>query len=247
MHTRKRGKHTECVENIQFSTHILLLICFERFSRFIHIQQLLTGTTAAFPFCTRYMFLYFLHTRKHRKHPECVESIVFSTRILMLLIHFILSHSLSFQTFAVLPHLHTFASLQVTDAADQGCGVGRFFRIPTPDSDSSSFEKPTPTPDSDSSSFEKPTQTPDSDSSSFEKPTQTPAFLKTRLRLQQFKKTTPTPDENMRLHRLRLHHPSCHSCGCCYLPIANKHLLPFQLALFVLSLINNIHFINKTM
>ena len=26
----------------------------------------------------------------------------------------------------------------------QGCGVGRFFRIPTPDSDSSSFEKPTP-------------------------------------------------------------------------------------------------------
>ena len=38
----------------------------------------------------------------------------------------------------------------------QGCGVGRFFRIPTPDS--SSFEKPTPTP----------------------------AVLKNRLRLQQF-------------------------------------------------------------
>ena len=40
----------------------------------------------------------------------------------------------------------------------QGCGVGRFFRLLTPDSDSSSFEKPTPTPavlktDSDSSSF----------------------------------------------------------------------------------------------
>ena len=28
----------------------------------------------------------------------------------------------------------------------QDCGVGRFFRIPTPDSDSSSFEKPTPQP-----------------------------------------------------------------------------------------------------
>ena len=51
---------------------------------------------------------------------------------------------------------------------NQGCGVGRFFRIPTPDSDSSSFEKPTP----------------DSDSSSFKKPTPTPAFLKTRFLLQ---------------------------------------------------------------
>ena len=43
---------------------------------------------------------------------------------------------------------------------DQGCGVGRFFRIQTP--------------------------TPDSDSSSFEKPTPTPAVLKHRLRLQHF-------------------------------------------------------------
>ena len=66
--------------------------------------------------------------------------------------------------------------------AYQGCGVGRFFRIPTPtpDSDSSSFEKPTPTPailknrlrlqnfgkpDSDSSNLKKKTLTPDSDSS----------------------------------------------------------------------------------
>ena len=62
----------------------------------------------------------------------------------------------------------------------QGCGVGRFFRIPTPDSYSSSFEKPTPTPavlknrlrlqhflkpDSDSSNLKKTTPTPDSDSS----------------------------------------------------------------------------------
>ena len=64
---------------------------------------------------------------------------------------------------------------------------------PTPDSDSSSFEKPTPTPDSDSTSFKKPTPTPDSDSSSFEN----------RLRL-----PTPTPAENMRLHRLRLQTPT---------------------------------------
>ena len=34
----------------------------------------------------------------------------------------------------------------VNGTQHQGCGVGRFFRIPTPDSDSSSFEKPTPTP-----------------------------------------------------------------------------------------------------
>ena len=57
-----------------------------------------------------------------------------------------------------------------------------FFRIPTPDSDSSSFEKPTP------------------------------ALLKNWLRLQHFWKPdsdsssfkipTPTPTENMRLHRL---------------------------------------------
>ena len=39
--------------------------------------------------------------------------------------------------------------------SNQGCGVGRFFRIPTPDSDSSCFEKPTP-----------PTPTPKSDSDS---------------------------------------------------------------------------------
>ena len=51
----------------------------------------------------------------------------------------------------------------------QGCGVGRFFRIPTPDSDSSSFEKPTPTP----AVLKNRLTTP------------TPAFLKTRLRLQQ--------------------------------------------------------------
>ena len=31
-------------------------------------------------------------------------------------------------------------------SVNQGCGVGRFFRIPTPDSDSSIFENPTPTP-----------------------------------------------------------------------------------------------------
>ena len=66
---------------------------------------------------------------------------------------------------------------------------------PTPDSDSSSFEKPTPTPDSDSSSFKKPTPTPDSDSSSFEN----------RL-------PTPTPAENMRLHRLRLQTPTPQPC-----------------------------------
>ena len=64
---------------------------------------------------------------------------------------------------------------------------------PTPDSDSSSFEKPTPTPDSDSTSFKKPTPTPDSDSSSFEN----------RLRL-----PTPTPAENMRLHRLQTPTPT---------------------------------------
>ena len=55
--------------------------------------------------------------------------------------------------------------------------------------------------------------------------TPTPAVLKTRLRLQHFwkpdsdssnfEKATPTPAENMRLHRLRLHNPSCHNCGCC--------------------------------
>ena len=55
---------------------------------------------------------------------------------------------------------------------NQGCGVGRFFRIPTPDSDSSSFEKPTPTPAVLKNQLRLPT----------------PAFLKTRLRLQQFKK-----------------------------------------------------------
>ena len=66
--------------------------------------------------------------------------------------------------------------LQICQVKIQGCGVGRFFRIPTPtpDSDSSSIEKPTPTPDSDSSSFKKPTPTPDSDSSIFENPTPTP-------------------------------------------------------------------------
>ena len=51
----------------------------------------------------------------------------------------------------------------------QGCGVERFFRIPTPDSDSSSFEKLTPTP-----AVLKNDWLP------------TPAFLKTRLRLQHF-------------------------------------------------------------
>ena len=56
----------------------------------------------------------------------------------------------------------------------QGCGVGRFFRIPTP------------TPDSDSSSFKKPTP----DSSTFENPTPIPAVLKNRFRL-----PTPTPAE----------------------------------------------------
>ena len=72
---------------------------------------------------------------------------------------------------------------------NQGCGGGRFFRIPTPtpDSDSSSFEKPTP--DSDSSSFKKPTPTPDSDSSIFENPTPTPDSSN-------FKKMTPTPDSD---------------------------------------------------
>ena len=75
----------------------------------------------------------------------------------------------------------------------QGCGVGRFFRIPTPtpDSDSSSFEKPTSTPDSDSSSFKKPTPTPDSDSSIFENPTPTPDSDSSS-----FKKPTPTPDSD---------------------------------------------------
>ena len=50
-------------------------------------------------------------------------------------------------------------------------------RIPTPDSDSSSFEKPTPTTDSNSSSFKKPTPTTDSNSSSFKKPTLTTDFF----------------------------------------------------------------------
>ena len=65
----------------------------------------------------------------------------------------------------------------------QGCGFGRFFRIPTPDSDSSSFKKPTPTP----------------------------VVLKTRL--QQLKKRLrlPTPAENIRLHRLRLHRLRLHN------------------------------------
>ena len=63
-----------------------------------------------------------------------------------------------------------------------------------------------PTPDSDSSSFEKPTPTPDSDSTSFKKPTPTPAVLKTdsdsRLRLQL--KTCDSTDSDS---RLRLHNP----------------------------------------
>ena len=82
---------------------------------------------------------------------------------------------------------------QMQNDFKQGCGVGRFFRIPTPtpDSDSSSFEKPTPTPDSDSSSFKKPTPTPDSDSSIFENPTPTPDSDSSN-----FKKTTPTPDSD---------------------------------------------------
>ena len=50
--------------------------------------------------------------------------------------------------------------IYVHNAITQGCGVGRFFRIPTPTSDSNS--------------------------SSFEKMTPTPAVLKNRLRLQHF-------------------------------------------------------------
>ena len=87
----------------------------------------------------------------------------------------------------------------------QGCGVGRFFRIPTPavlknrlrlhqfwktDSDSISFEKPTPTPSvlKNRLRLHQFWKT-DSDSISFEKPTPTPSVLKNQLRLQQFWKT----------------------------------------------------------
>ena len=49
----------------------------------------------------------------------------------------------------------------------QGCGVGRYFRIPTPSLKLYKFKKSTATPhflktDSDSSNFEKTTPTPDS-------------------------------------------------------------------------------------
>ena len=126
-------------------------------------------------------------------------------------------------------------------AKQQGCGVGRFFRIPTPaflktwlwlqqfwktDSDFSSFEKTTPTP----AFLKKQLRLQhfwknDSNSSSFEKTTPTPAFLKKRLRLQQFWKKRlllPTPAENMRLHWLRLHNPGkqrgtgCDNVLICY-------------------------------
>ena len=81
---------------------------------------------------------------------------------------------------------------------NQGCGVGRFFRIPTPDSDSSSFEKPTPavlknrlrlptpTPAVLKNRLRLPTPTPAFLKNRLRLPTPTPAFLKTRLRLQQF-------------------------------------------------------------
>ena len=73
-----------------------------------------------------------------------------------------------------LPFLLCYGGLCKVESKNQGCGVGRFFRIPTPDSDSSSFEKPTPTPAVLKNRLRLPT------------PTQ--AFLKTRLplRLQQF-------------------------------------------------------------
>ena len=113
---------------------------------------------------------------------------------------------------------------------NQGCGVRRFFRIPTPSHKLFKFKKSTPTPDSQFFLNRLRLQhfrTPDSDSSSFEKTTSTPAILKKRLqqfwkkclRLQHFwkpdsdfinfEKMTPTPAENMRLHRL--HNPGCNT------------------------------------
>ena len=53
----------------------------------------------------------------------------------------------------------------------QGCGIGNFFRIPTPTPDSSGFEKPTPTP----------------------------AIFKKRLRL--LLKTSDSTDSRLRIHK----------------------------------------------
>ena len=63
----------------------------------------------------------------------------------------------------------------VRNGEHQGCGVGRFFMIPTPSHKLFKFKKSTPTPH-----FFKT----DSGSSIFENPTPTPAFVKNRHRLQ---------------------------------------------------------------